>query len=248
MGIIYVVGIGPGGPGSFTMEAVEALRSAEVLVGYGPYLDYVEKVVDLEGKQIYTSGMRSELERCSYALEQAAKGYTTCIVSTGDAGLYGMAGPIYEMREELGLTEQVKVKVVPGVSAIFSAAAALGAPLMHDTVMISLSDLLTPWEKIEKRLSLAAEADFVIGLYNPRSKKRREQLPRALELIGEHRSPGTPVGMVKNAGRGGEQIRITTLDQVDEDFVDMCTLLIIGNSNTYLQAGAMITPRGYENK
>ncbi len=245
---LYIIGIGPGGVGSITGDAIAALNDSDVITSYTPYLEYIRDVVDLDAAEVYTSGMTKEIERCTYAVQSAASGKTTSIISTGDAGLYGMAGPCYEIAEELGLTREIEIVVIPGVSAIFAAAAELGAPLMHDTAIISLSDLLTPLELIKKRLALAAEGDFVIGLYNPRSKSRPHYLKMAMELISEHRPGKTPVGIVKNAGRSGIEITITDIESIDYEIVDMLSLVIIGNSSTRIIDGKMVTPRGYENK
>lgn len=240
MGKLYVVGLGPGGRQHMSLAALEAIRASEVIVGYTPYIDYVEDL--LEGKEVHSTGMKKELERCQLAIDKARQGFTTSIISTGDPGLYGMAGPILEMAED------IEVEVVPGISAVFSAAAERGSPIMHDYGSISLSDLLTPWELIEKRISLAAQGDFVIAIYNPRSKGRPQHLNRATELILEHRSASTPVGIVRDSGRPGTRITMCRLDSINYEEVDMLSLLIIGNSNSYFKDGKMITPRGYKHK
>lgn len=238
MAKLYVVGIGPGGREHMTYRAVQVIKSCDVIVGYKPYIGYIEDLV--HGKEIFSTGMRGEIERCKYAIDRVKDGKNTAIVSTGDAGLYGMAGPIME------LSEDIEVEIIPGVTAAFSAASELGAPIMHDYASISLSDLLTPWEVIEKRIEKAAEADFVITIYNPKSRGRRDHLERAIEIIGNHRSGSTPVGIVKNSGRENRSIAITTLDNIDYDKIDMLCVLIIGNTNTFLRNGKIITPRGYE--
>ncbi len=237
---LYVLGIGPGGREHFTHRMEEALSECEVVVGYTPYIDYLGDLV--EGKELFSTGMKSEIARCEEAIRQAQQGRTTCIVSTGDAGLYGMAGPILE------LAEGIEVEIIPGISASFAAAAHLGAPIMHDNATISLSDLLTPWEMILKRVRCAAEGDFVISLYNPRSKGRPHHLGQVLSIIREYRDSETPVGIVRNAGRPETSVTITTLGDIDEEIVDMLSVVIIGNSKTRIKDGRMVTPRGYENK
>lgn len=238
MAKLYVVGIGPGGREHMTFKAVEAIKKSQVIVGYTPYIDYLGELT--QGKELFSTGMRGELERCKKAIEFVEAGKDTAIVSTGDSGLYGMAGPILE------LAENIEVEVVPGVTAGFSAAAELGAPVMHDYASISLSDLLTPWEVILKRVQMAAEADFVIQIYNPRSKGRKDHLKKVIDIIGKYRSPKTPVGLVKNSGRANREITLTSLESINYEKVDMLTVLIIGNSNTYMKNNKIITPRGYQ--
>lgn len=238
MAKLYVVGIGPGGKEYMTFKAVEAIKRSQVIVGYTPYIEYLEELT--EGKEVFSTGMRGEVERCKKAIELVKEGKDTAIVSTGDAGLYGMAGPILELGKD------IDVEIIPGVTAGFSAAAELGAPIMHDYVSISLSDLLTPWEVILKRVEKAAEADFVIQIYNPRSKGRKNHLNKVVDIVLEYRDAKTPVGIVKNSGRDGREITVTTLDKIDYEQVDMLTVLIIGNSNTYMENGKIITPRGYK--
>lgn len=237
MAKLYVVGIGPGGREDMTFKAVNAVKESEVIVGYSPYIEYLEELV--EGKEIISTGMKGEIERCKAAIKTVEEGRDTAIVSTGDAGLYGMAGPILE------LVDNIDVEVVPGVTAAFSAAAELGSPIMHDFCSISLSDLLTPWDLIKKRVENAAEADFVITIYNPRSKGRQKHIEEAVEIMLKHKVASTPVGVVKNSGRGGQEKFITTLDNIDYERIDMLTVLIVGNSNTYVEKNQMITPRGY---
>ena len=183
--------------------------------------------------------MKGEIERCKVAIEMVKQGKNTCIISTGDAGLYGMAGPILE------LAEDIEVEIIPGVTAAFSAAAELGSPIMHDYASISLSDLLTPWEVIEKRLEKASEADFVITIYNPKSKGRKDHLNNAIGIISKYRNGSTPVGIVKDSGRPGTEKIITTLDNIDYEQIDMLCVVIIGNSNTFIKGNKIITPRGY---
>lgn len=239
--MIYVIGIGPGCKDLMTQEAIKAMEDAEVIVGYKTYIDLVKEfIVD---KEVVQNGMRKEIERCKEAIEIAKTGKKVAVISSGDAGIYGMAGLILELvtKEDT----DIKVKVVPGVTASIGAAAVLGAPIMHDFCHISLSDLLTPWEVIEKRLRLAAEADFVICLYNPRSKGRSEHLARAFEIMGEFKDNTTPVGIVKDVGREKENKFICTFDTMDFERVDMTTMVIIGNKSTYIHDDLMITPRGY---
>lgn len=239
MAKLYVIGIGPGGIDHMTIKAVETIKKCDIIVGYTPYIEYLGDLVD--GKEIYSTGMKGEIERCKLALEKA-KEKDTAIISTGDAGLYGMAGPILELNEE------VDVEIIPGVTAVFSAASELGSPIMHDYVAISLSDLLTPWEVIENRVEKAAEGDFVITIYNPRSKGRKDHLEKAVNIILKHKSKDTPVGIVKDSGRLGTEITITTLGEIDYEIVDMLSVVIIGNSNTYIKDNQIITPRGYDIK
>lgn len=237
---LYVIGIGPGGEEHFTKKCVDALNECEVIVGYKPYLNYVDKYIG--DKEVFTSGMRGELERCKAAIDFAISGKTTAIISTGDAGLYGMAGPIFELSEGMDL----EIEVIPGVTSAFSAASELGAPVMHDVAFISLSDLMTPWELILNRVELASQGDFVIGLYNPKSKERVEHLNEAVQVMLKHKNGKTPVGIVRNSGRPDTKITITTLDSINFDEIDMKTVLIIGNKATYVEEGYMITPRGYD--
>lgn len=240
MSKLYVIGIGPGGMEHISYRAVEAIKESEVLVGYTPYIDYLGDLS--KGKEIHSTGMTREIERCQLAIEKVKDGKTTSIISTGDAGLYGMAGPILE------LAENIEVEIIPGVTAAFSAAAELGSPIMHDYVSISLSDLMTPLDVIYKRVEHAAIADFVIAIYNPRSKGRKDYLENSVKTILKYRDGDTPVGIVKNSGRPGTEITITRLDNIDYEMVDMVTVLIIGNSNTYIKDGKIITPRGYNIK
>lgn len=237
---LYVIGIGPGGEEHFTLKCVKALEECEVIVGYKPYLEYVKNYIG--DKETFTSGMRGEIERCKAAISFAKSGKTTGIISTGDAGLYGMAGPIFELAEGEG----VEIEVVPGVTSAFSAASELGAPIMHDAAFISLSDLLTPWELILNRVELASKGDFVLAIYNPKSKERVEHLKEAVDIMMKYKSGDTPVGVVRNSGRPGTKISVSTLDSIDYDEIDMKTLLIIGNKASYVEDGYMITPRGYD--
>ena len=240
---LYVIGIGPGGKERMTAEAIAAIKDSDFVVGYKPYLEYVSDYLD--NKETYSTGMTGEIDRCNHAIDLCLTGKNVAIISTGDAGLYGMAGPIFELVEER--KADIDVRVIPGVSAQFSAAADLGAPLMHDVATISLSDLLTPYDVIMKRVALAAEGDFVIALYNPRSKTRKDHLKNAFDLIKKFQKGSTPVGIVKDSGRPGTEIVLTTLDEIDYELVDMKTIVIVGNSETFIANGKMITPRGYKN-
>lgn len=237
---IYVIGLGSGGFDSMTERALNAIEECDVITGYTYYIDLIRDRI--EGKEIYSSGMKKETERCKKAVEYALSGKTVAMVSSGDAGVYGMAGIIYECAEPY---PQIEIEVIPGITAACSGAAVLGAPLTHDFAVISLSDLLTPWEKIEKRLLLASEADFVICLYNPSSKKRADYLKKACELMIRHKDGETPCGYVENIGRDGENYTICTLRELCDAEVNMFTTVFIGNSTTKIINGKLVTPRGY---
>lgn len=239
--MIYVIGIGPGCRDLMTQEAISAMEDAEVIVGYKTYIKLVEDFI--KDKEVVQNGMRKEVDRCQDAIDIAKTGKKVAVISSGDAGIYGMAGLILELitKQEL----DIPVKVVPGVTASIGAAAVLGAPIMHDFCHISLSDLMTPWEVIEKRLRLAAEADFVICLYNPRSKGRSEHLANAFKIMGKFKDGSTPVGIVKDVGREDQEKFICTFDTMDFERVDMTTMVIIGNKSTYIHDDLMLTPRGY---
>jgi precorrin-3B C17-methyltransferase len=245
--MLTAVSLGPGDASLLTPAALEAIQTADVVAGYKGYIKLVPTDL-LKGKEVVSTGMMGEVDRAKAAIKLAQSGKKTVMVCSGDAGIYAMAGLLLEILEAEGLLEKVKFKVVPGVAAFNSAAALLGAPLMHDFASISLSDLLTPWETIEKRLKLAAEADFVIAIYNPRSKKRSNHLEKALSFIGEHRDGSTPVGIVGRAYREGQDVRVVALDSVDVETVDMQTVLIVGNSATRKVGERMLTPRGYHKK
>ena len=245
MSKLFVVGIGPGDLNHMTGAARAALESAEVVVGYSTYLDLVAPL--LAGKEIVSSGMMQEVDRCRQALRIAASGRDVALISGGDAGIYGMAGLVLELLEAGDSAPEVVV--IPGVSALQAAAAVLGAPLMHDFAVISLSDLMTSWDAIEKRLAAAAAADFVIVLYNPKSKGRVRQIARARDLILAARPGDTPVGIVRNACRDGEKRTVTTLDDMLVHEIDMFSIVIIGNASTYVDGkGRMVTPRGYASR
>lgn len=238
--MLYIIGIGPGGKDRMTLEAVQKIKDSDVIVGYKPYIEYVSEF--LTDQETFSTGMTGEIERCKKAIEFAKEGKNVSIISTGDAGLYGMAGPVIELLKD----SDVEFEVVPGVSAVFSAAADLGAPLMMDTAIISLSDLLVSYEKIKNRVELAAEADFVISLYNPRSKGRPDYLNEAIQIIKKYRKGTTPVGIVRNSGRDDFSKEIATLDTIDCESVDMKTIVIIGNSTSYIHGDNIITKRGYD--
>lgn len=239
---IYVAGIGPGGYDSMTKKVEKILRECDVIVGYTVYVELVEQY--FPGKVFLTTPMRQEKERCRMAFLEAVNDRTVAMICSGDAGVYGMAGLVLEIGKEF---PEVSVEIVPGITAASSGAAVLGAPLMHDFAVISLSDLLTPWEKIEKRLRLAAEADFVICLYNPASKKRTDYLKRACEIMMEFKKPDTVCGVVRNIGRNGEEKQIMTLKDLAGWKADMFTTVFVGNSQTIKTPdGFMVTPRGYK--
>ncbi|NOZ59934.1 MAG: precorrin-3B C(17)-methyltransferase [Euryarchaeota archaeon] len=243
-GKLYLVGIGPGSREHTTRRAVEAIRESDVVVGYTTYLRLVEDL--LSGKEVLASGMRREVERARQAVELALGGKKVAIVSSGDSGIYGMASAVFEYLAENRL--ELEVEVVPGVTSALAAAALLGAPLGNDFAVISLSDLLVPWQEIERRVELAAEGDFVIVLYNPRSSRRDWQLGRVREIVLEHRPQATPVGLVRNAYRDGCAVEVTTLREMNPAKADMLTTLIIGSSRSFVYAGRIITPRGYRSK
>ena len=240
MARIRVVGIGPGDYQEMTLRAVEALNACDVIVGYHVYVDLVKD--HFPGKEFHTTPMRREVDRCRLALDLAREGRDVAMICSGDAGVYGMAGLIYELRGE---DAEPEVEVVGGLTAAISGGARLGAPLTHDFCVISLSDLLTPWETIEKRLECAALGDFAVALYNPSSIKRHDYLQRACDILLRHASPETVCGVVRNIGREGEEIRVMTLAELRDYKADMFTTAFIGNSHTKVIDGRMVTPRGY---
>ena len=240
MSKLYVVGIGPGKFEGMTYAAAQALEKSDEIVGYTVYVDLVK--AHFPQKEFLTTPMRREVERVELALQRAAAGQTVAMVCSGDPGVYGMSGLCEELAERY---PGVSVETVPGVSAVLSGAAILGAPLMHDFAVISLSDLMTPWAVIEKRLRAAAAADFVICLYNPASHKRREYLSRACDIILETAAPETVCGIAQNIGREGETVRILPLRELRDAEADMFSTVFIGNSQTRVVGGRMVTPRGY---
>ncbi len=240
MGKLFLVGMGPGNPEHMTLAAEAAILQSDVLCGYTVYLQLLgDRYPD---KETYTTPMRQELERCRWAVDRAAEGKTVAMLCSGDAGIYGMAGPVLELSKD----RNVEVEAVPGITAAVSGAAVLGAPLMNDFCVISLSDLLTPWETIEKRLRCAAMGDFSLVLYNPRSRKRPEHLTRACDILLEYRSPDTVCGWVRNIGREGQEAHVTTLMELRRAEVDMFTTVFVGSAATREIAGRMVTPRGYQ--
>lgn len=245
--MLTAVSLGPGDESLLTPAARQAMEEADVIAGYKGYIELVPSSL-LEGKEVVSTGMMGEVDRAQQAVASARDGKRTVMVCSGDAGIYAMAGLLMEILETEDLLETIPFEVVPGVPAFNAAAALLGAPLMHDFASVSLSDLLTPWNVIEKRLRLASEADFVIAIYNPRSKKRHDHLRKALDIIMENRDSTTPVGIVGRAYREGQSVMVTELGKVNPGDVDMQTMLIIGNSATRLAGGRMLTPRGYHNK
>ncbi|MDP2371873.1 precorrin-3B C(17)-methyltransferase [Rhodoferax sp.] len=247
-GKIMLVGIGPGNVDHMTLRARAAIAEADVVVGY---VTYIKLVADLlEDKEVIRKGMTEELDRAVHALERAREGKKVALISSGDAGVYGMAGPTYEVLFQAGWTPEtdVEVEVVPGASAINACASLVGAPLTHDFCSISLSDLLTPWPAIARRLDAVAAADFVVALYNPKSGRRTQQIQHAQELFLRHRRADTPVVVVKSAYRRRQNIEFTTLDKMAECDIGMLSTVLIGNSHTFVRDGLMITPRGYDNK
>ena len=240
-GKIYVVGIGPGKKENMTFRAYEAMENSDIIVGYKTYVDLVKEYYP--GKEMKSSAMTKEVDRCTEVLELARQGKTVSLISSGDAGVYGMAGIMLEIADE-----DMEVEVIPGITATNAAAAITGAPIMHDYATISLSDLLTDWELIKKRLELAAQGDFVVSIYNPKSRGRVTQIEEAREIMMEYKPKSTPVAIVRNAGREDERYVLTTLDEMLNHEIDMLTIVLIGNSNTFVKNGKIITPRGYEGK
>ena len=240
-GKIYVTGLGPGAADQMTLKARKVLEKCPVIIGYTVYIDLIRD--EYPDKIFLSTPMRKEADRCRMAFEEAAKGQDVAMVCSGDAGIYGMAGLICEIGRDY---PQIGIEIVPGITAASGGAAVLGAPLMHDFAVISLSDLLTPWEKIAQRIQAAAEADFVICLYNPSSRKRADYLERACRMILEYRAPETVCGIVRNIGREGEFYEILSLERLKDTPVDMFTTVFIGNSNTMELNGRMVTPRGYK--
>ena len=242
---LKVVGLGPGDASLLTPQAQKAIADAETIVGYTLYVDLVPEELK-QGKTIISTGMMGEMARCEKAIESARNGSNTVVVCSGDPGIYAMSGLIYELAEEY--LDEIEIEVVAGIPALSAASALLGAPLMHDFAVISLSDLLTEWEVIEKRLKAAAEADFVIVLYNPKSKRRDWQIGKALEIVSGVRSGDTPVGLVKSAYRTEQERLVYSLNSFDIEQVDMLSTIIIGNSTTRMIGGNIVTPRGYLKK
>ena len=241
MNKLYVIGIGPGAEDQMTRKALDILRDVDVIAGYGVYVELVKPL--FPDKEYLVTPMRKEVDRCRMAIDAAKEGRTVAMISSGDAGVYGMAG----LCLELAADTDVEVEVVPGVTAALSGGAVLGAPLTHDFAVISLSDLLTPWDKIEKRLELAGEADLSIALYNPSSHRRSDYLQKACDILMRHVKPETVCGVVRNIGREGESFQVMTLKELRDYKADMFTTVFICNSQTMEINGRMVTPRGYRN-
>lgn len=257
---LFIVGIGPGGPEHLSHRADTVLKTVDTVAGYTTYIDLIRPLVD--GKRIISTGMKKEVERVAASIDAALSGESVALVSSGDPGIYAMAGLVFEMCKEKQIpivsarlrpeedqaAEALAVEVIPGIPALSAGAALLGAPLMHDFAVISLSDLLTPWEIIAKRLASAAAADFVIVLYNPKSKHRKRHLEEAQQIILQHRDGRTPVGIVSRATRSGQRVETIALDQLHAAEVDMQTIVFIGSSASFRYLDFMVTPRGYTDK
>lgn len=241
-GKIFVVGIGPGNMRDISRRAYDVLKNIDVIAGYTTYVNLVK--YEFTDKEFYVSGMKREVERCQEVLEVAKSGKTVALISSGDSGIYGMAGIMLEVAMGTG----IEVEVVPGITSTIAGAALVGAPLMHDQVIISLSDLLTDWEVIKRRIDCASKGDFIISLYNPKSKTRVDQIVEAREIMLKYKNPSTPVALLRHIGREEENYTLTTLNNFLNYDIDMFTIVIIGNSNTYVKNGKMITPRGYQEK
>ncbi len=247
-GKIYLVGFGPGAEEHMSFKAKTAISESDVVIGYTTYIKLVKDLLD--GKQVIKKGMTEEIDRCIEAYEQAKTGKTVALISSGDIGVYGMAGPTYEVLLQAGWTpeDEIKVEVVPGSTALSTCASLVGAPLTHDFCSISLSDLLTPWPVIARRIEAAGHADFVVALYNPKSGRRTQQIVAAQTILLRYRDPATPVAIVKSAYRRRQNIQMVRLDEMSGCEIGMLTTVLIGNSSTFIKAGLMITPRGYANK
>lgn len=247
-GRIMLVGLGPGSHEHLTARARAAIAEADTVIGYVTYIRLVAEL--LEGKEVIRKSMTEELDRAIEAFERARQGRKVALISSGDAGVYGMAGPTFEVLFQAGWTPEsgIEVEIIPGASALNTCAALVGAPLTHDFCAISLSDLLTPWPTIARRLDAVAAADFVVALYNPKSGRRTRQIVEARRLFLRHRRPDTPVAIVKSAYRPRQRIEFTTLERMTECDIGMLSTVLIGNSNTFVRHGLMVTPRGYRNK
>lgn len=225
-------------------RAALAIQSADVVAGYQPYLELIKELLDRQ--EIIGTGMMQEVDRCQAAVAMAMQGKTVAVVSSGDPGIYGMAGLVLELTMQMPEKSRPAVEVIPGISAVGAAAALLGAPLMHDFAVISLSDLLTPWDVIMKRAEMAAAADFVLALYNPKSTRRVEHIAEVQKIALQHRSGDTPVGIVRQAARDGQSVTLSNLKDFTMENIDMFSIVLIGNSQTFVRDGRMITPRGYQ--
>lgn len=242
-GRLFVVGIGPGNLDGLTIRARKVIKRSDVIVGYDSYLELMQPLC--ADKICIAGGMGQEAQRCEAALREALVGRTVSLISSGDSGIYGMAGLVLEIAHKRGIELPEAIEIVPGVPALVAAAALVGAPLMNDFVCLSLSDLLNPWEKIEKRLEAAAAGDFVSCLYNPKSAKRLEQIGKAREIFLRHRRRSTPVAIVRNAYREGQSVVMTTLDAMLSAEIDMLSIIIVGSSETEQRGNWMVTKRGY---
>ena len=240
-GKLHVVGFGPGGKEHMTFKAAETIQNADIVSGYTAYVNMMKPI--FPDKEYKATGMMKEVDRCRMAIEDAMSGKDVAMISSGDSGIYGMAGIIDQLADEM--KADIEIDTVPGMTAASTAASVLGAPLMHDLAIISLSDLMTPLDLIMKRVDCAGIGDMIVCLYNPKSKTRTEYLNQAQQILLKHRSAETPVGIVRNAGREDQRAQITTLGDLDKADVDMFSIVIIGNSQTYVSNGRMITPRGY---
>lgn len=248
MGTLYVVGIGPGAKDHTTPAALAAIADAELIVGYTTYIKLVQHLI--AGKEVFRTGMTEEIGRARAAVERARAGAKVALVSSGDAGVYGMAGLVFEVLREIGWKrgDSPDLRIVPGMTALNACGSLVGAPLVHDFCAISLSDLLTPWPVIARRIEAAASGDFVIGLYNPASGRRTRQIVDAAEIIREHRAPETPVALVKSAYRKLQTAVVTDLAHFLDYEIGMLTTVLVGSSQTFVYEGFMVTPRGYANK
>ncbi|WP_294529848.1 precorrin-3B C(17)-methyltransferase [uncultured Fusobacterium sp.] len=238
-GKIYVVGIGPGNMEDISIRAYNTLKNVDIIAGYITYVDLVKD--EFSEKEFYVSGMKKEIDRCEKVLELAKEGKKVALISSGDAGIYGMAGIMIEV----ALGSGIEVEIIPGITSSVAGASLVGAPLMHDQAIISLSDLLTDWEVITKRIDRASDGDFVISLYNPKSKGRTEQIVEARKIMLKYKAATTPVALLRHVGREDENYTLTTLEDMLNHEIDMFTVVIVGNSKTYVKDGKMITPRGY---
>jgi precorrin-3B C17-methyltransferase len=247
-GILSIVGIGPGAADHTTPAALKAIAEADLIVGYTTYIKLVRDLI--QGKEVVKTGMTEEIGRARAAVERARDGARVAIISSGDAGVYGMAGLVFQVLQEMGWKrgQSPELRLIPGMTALNSTASLVGAPLGHDFCAISLSDLLTPWPVIARRIEAAASADFVIGLYNPASGRRTRQIVEAQQIIRRHRAGTTPVALVKSAYRKLQQVELSDLDTFLEYEIGMLTTVLVGSTNTFVFEGYMITPRGYTNK
>ncbi len=241
-GKLYIIGIGPGSKDMMTLKAIRCIEQSDTVVGYRLYLDLIEDM--LENKTVVSREMMQEIDRARESINLARNGHIVSLVSSGDPGIYGLAGLVMALDE----SEGVDIEVVPGVTALSSSAAVLGSPIMNDFVAISLSDMLSPWELIEKRIELSAQGDFVICVYNPKGSRFQENLKRFRDIVLRYRNGSTPIGIVKKAFRDGQQYVITDIDHLLDHNVDMVTTVIVGNSKTFVKNGKLVTPRGYERK